>query len=62
MRIYVAEERLRRWSKATNLTVNAPVKFSIEKRKLFAIDDEGKEHKMEIVKQVLKPATPPSQN
>ena len=41
-----------------NLTVNAPVKFAIEKRKLFVIDDDGKEHEMEIIKQVLKQPQP----
>ena len=54
-RVYIAEERLRwRWSKPANVTVNATVKFAVEKRKLFVIDDDGKEHEMEIVKQVLK--------
>lgn len=54
---YLAQQRLRwRWSKPANLTVNGPVKFAVEKRKLFVIDDDGKEHEMEIIKQVLKPA------
>jgi hypothetical protein len=30
------------------------VKFAIEKRKLFVIDEDGKEHEMEIVKNVLR--------
>jgi hypothetical protein len=30
------------------------VKFAVEKRKLFVIDEDGKEHEMEIVKKVLK--------
>ena len=56
---YVAQERLRwKWSKPANLTVNAPVKFAVEKRKLFVIDDDGKEHEMEIIKQRLKQPTP----
>ena len=47
---YLAQERLRwRWSKAANLTVNGPVKFAVEKRKLFVIDDDGKEHEMKEV-------------
>ena len=58
-RAYMAQERLRwKWSKPANLTVNGPVKFAVEKRKLFVIDDDGKEHEMEIVKQVLKPSPP----
>lgn len=52
---YLAQERLRwRWSKPANLTVNGPVRFAVEKRKLFVIDDDGKEHEMEIVKRVLR--------
>jgi len=55
--VYLAEERLRwRWSKSANLTVNGPVKFAVEKRKLYVIDDDGKEHEMEIIKHVLKQA------
>ena len=53
---YLAQERLRwKWSKPANLTVNGPVKFAIEKRKLIVIDDDGKEHEMEIVKRILRP-------
>ena len=52
---YVAQERLRwRWSKPANLTVNGPVKYAVEKRKLYVVDDDGKEHEMEIVKRILK--------
>jgi hypothetical protein len=59
---YLAQQRLRwRWSKPANLTVNGPVKFAVEKRKLFVVDDDGKEHEMEIVKQVLKPPAQPTQ-
>lgn len=58
---YLAEERLRwRWSKPANLTVNGPVKFTVEKRKLFVIDDDGKQHEMEIVKRISRlPAEQP---
>jgi len=57
--IYIAQERLHwKWSKPASLTVNGPVKFAIEKRKLFVVDDDGKEHEMGIIKQVLK--QPPS--
>jgi hypothetical protein len=52
---YLAQERLRwKWSKPANLTVNGPVKFAVEKRKLFVIDEDGKEHEMEIIKKVLR--------
>jgi|ERR1035437_4125416 hypothetical protein len=52
---YLVQQFLRwRWSKAANLTVNAPVKFAVEKRKLFLIDEDGKEHQMEIIKRILR--------
>ena len=37
-----------------SFTVNEKVKFAIEGRKLFVLDDEGKEYSMEIVKKVLR--------
>jgi len=53
--VYLAQERLHwRWSKPANLTVNGPVKYAVEKRKLFVMDEDGKEHEMEIVKKTLK--------
>lgn len=52
--IYVAEERIKRRSKSMNLIINAPVKFAIEKRNLYVIDNDGKEHEAQIVKQILK--------
>jgi hypothetical protein len=53
--VYLTEERLPwRWSKPARLIVNTPVKFAAEKRKLFIVDDDGKEHETKIVKQVLK--------
>jgi hypothetical protein len=53
--VYLAQERLRwRWSKPANLTVNGPVKYAVEKRKLFVVDEDGKEHEMEIIKKTLR--------
>jgi len=53
--VYVAQERLRwRWSKPADLTVNGSVKVAIEKKKLYLMDDDGKEHEAEIVKKILK--------
>jgi hypothetical protein len=52
---YLAQEHIKwRWSKAANLTVNGPVKYAVEGRKLYVIDDDGKEHEMEITKKTLK--------
>lgn len=53
--VYLAQERLRwRWSKAANVTVNGPEKYAVEKRKLFVMDEDGKEHEMEIVKKTRR--------
>jgi hypothetical protein len=53
--VYLAQERLKwRSSKPADLTVNVKVKYAVEKRKLYVIDDEGKEHEMEIVKKTLR--------
>lgn len=53
--VYLAQERLRwRWSKAANVTVNGTVKYAIEKRKLVLIDEDGKEHELEVVKKTLR--------
>jgi len=30
------------------------VKFAIEGRKLFVLDDDGKEHEMEIIERILR--------
>ena len=56
---YVAQEDNSgpRWrllpQRLANLTVNEPIKYAIEKHKLYLIDDNGKEHKLDIVKRVL---------
>jgi hypothetical protein len=53
--VYLAQEHLRwRWSKAANVTVNGPVKYAVEKRKLYVMDEDRKEHEMEIVKKTLR--------
>jgi hypothetical protein len=53
--VYLAQERLRwRWSRPANVTVNGPVKYAVEKRKLYVMDEDNKEHEMEIVKKTLR--------
>jgi len=53
--VYLLEERLHfRWSKAANLTVNGPIKYYIDGRKMHFIDDQGKERTVEIIKKTLK--------
>jgi hypothetical protein len=43
-----------RWSKAANVTLNGRVRYAVEKRKLYVMDDEGKEHEIEIIKKTLR--------
>jgi len=53
--VYLLEERLHfRWSKAANLTVNGPIKYYVDGRKMHFIDDQGKERTVEIIKKTLK--------
>ena len=53
--VYLAQERLRwRWSKPANVTVNGPVKYAVEKQKLYVMDEDNKEHEMEIMKKTLR--------
>jgi hypothetical protein len=37
-----------------DLTINAPVKFAIEKDKFYLLDDKGKTIKVELLKKALK--------
>jgi hypothetical protein len=49
-----------RGGKPANLTVNGPVKFAVEGTTLYLMDENGKEHRTEIVKKVLRqPSEPP---
>ena len=55
--VFLTEQRLRWiWSKPARLIVNGPVKFAVEKDKLYIIDEDGKEVETKIVKQILKPS------
>lgn len=56
-KIYTAREAIRfNWSKEANLTVNGPVRFAVDvhERKLFVIDEDGKEHGMAIISKSLR--------
>jgi len=51
---YIAREKLLfPWSKPANVTVGDQVKFAVEGRKLYILDEDGKEHKASIVKTSL---------
>ena len=45
-------------SKRPALTVNAPVKFTIEKSNFLIKDEQGKEYKLVIGKKTLKASSP----
>lgn len=48
---YVAREKLLfPWSKPANVTVGADLKYAVEGRKLYILDESHKEHKASIVK------------
>jgi hypothetical protein len=51
---YIAREKLLfPWSKPANVTVGDQVKFVVEGRKLYILDEDQKEHKASIVKTSL---------
>lgn len=53
--VYVAKERLRwKWSKPAKLTINAPMRFAVEKDKMVILDEDGKVHETRITKKILK--------
>jgi hypothetical protein len=53
--VYITSERLRwRWSKGTHVAVNGTVKYYVDGRKLYVLDDDNKEHTIEIVKEIKK--------
>jgi hypothetical protein len=57
--VYITSERLRwRWSKGAHVAVNGTVKYYVDGRKLHVLDDDQKEHSIEILKTVLKPVSP----
>jgi hypothetical protein len=54
--VYVTSERLRwHWSKGAHVAVNGEVKYYVDGRKLHLLDNDGKEHSVEILKQIRKP-------
>ena len=43
-----------RWDKEAQLTINAPIKYAVEKNKLYFIDENNREMKGKIIKKILK--------
>lgn len=57
--IYTVKRTLtRRRDKQLNLTVNAPVKFSIEGEDVYLMAEDGKEHKLTLESKRLKEKEP----
>jgi hypothetical protein len=57
--VYVTSERLRwRWSKGAHVAVNGAIKYFVEGRKLHVLDDDNKEHSIEILKEIKKVSPP----
>jgi hypothetical protein len=57
--IYEADLRLHAKDKQPPVTVNAPIKFALVGSDFYIQDEEGKEHKLMLVKKILKtPAQP----
>lgn len=55
--IYITSERLRwRWSKSAHVSVNGTVQYYVQGRKLHVLDDDQKEHTIDILQTVLKNA------
>ena len=55
--VYVTSEQLHwRWSKGAHVAVNGIVKYYVDGRKLHVLDEDNKEHTIEIIKEVRKPS------
>jgi hypothetical protein len=53
--LFVVSRRItKKHDKPLDLTLNAPVKFAIERSDCYLLDEEGKEHKLVVEKKTLK--------
>lgn len=43
-----------RWSKEVQVTVNGPIKYAIEKKDFYLLDENNREFKLRIEKKILK--------
>lgn len=54
-KVYIGREHLLfPWSKPASVTVGRPVKFAVEKSKLYILDEDDKEHKATITRVSMK--------
>jgi len=51
---FAREGRAWEWSRSAHLRVNETVKFAVHGRKMYVIDDRGKERRLEITKTVAR--------
>jgi hypothetical protein len=64
--VYVTSEHLTwRWSKGAHVAVNGTIRYYVDGRKLHVLDEDSKEHTIEIIKEIKKtptaaPSNPPS--
>ena len=53
--LWVVSRRMtKKDDKPLNLTMNAPVKFAIEKKACYLLDEQGEEHKLAVEKKRVK--------
>ena len=58
--VYVLESPQMRYiglwrkQKGIPMTVNAPVRFALEKDKLYVVGEDGKEYELKLTKKILK--------
>ncbi|HEX4032664.1 MAG TPA: PEGA domain-containing protein [Terracidiphilus sp.] len=61
--VYVTSERIRwRWSKGAHVAVNGTIRYYVDGRKLHVLDDDSKEHTIDIVKEIRKIPLSPRAN
>jgi hypothetical protein len=55
MYVYIVSRLLYwRWNKTADVTVNASIRLATDKQTMDLLDDEGREHKTQIIKRILK--------
>ena len=50
----VSRHMTKKDDKPLNVTINAPVKFAIEKKACYLLDEQGEEHKLAVERKILK--------
>jgi hypothetical protein len=57
--VYFTSEQLHwRWSKGAHVAVNAEIKYYVDGRKLHVLDQDGKEHSLQITKTIKREGEP----